>query len=249
MTLQDFISKYTNQFIDYDKSYGNQCVDLINQYCQEVLGIQNPIGELPGDTAYDIYQNYQGQLFDKIANTPTGVPSAGDIPFWDTSIGSAGHVDLFISGDQNSFNGFDQNWPVGSPCHVQTHSYGGVVGWLHPKNAPISNDALTECLKQHDDLVNQCNTKDQQIADLQKKADNLQQQLTDCQDKPPSTVTVQLPISGTVTSTTPSPVIETMLKLDGPTDQPNLDVPTNPSTVPNSPNNWISTFFHWLFNK
>lgn len=144
MTLQEFKNKYNGKAIDYDGAYGNQCVDLMNQYCVEVLGIQNPIQVLGGSTAYEIYQNYNGSQFIKTLNTPTGVPQAGDIVFWDTTIGSAGHVAIFVSGDQNNFTSFDQNWPVGSLCHEQVHNYNGVVGWLHSNiSQTVSVDSAT----------------------------------------------------------------------------------------------------------
>lgn len=130
MTLQEFITKYNGQGIDFDNFAGFQCVDLMNQYLKEVLSVQNPISVFPGATAYEIYENANSPLFTKIANTPDNIPSPGDIIFWNTSIGSAGHVAIFVSGDANSFISFDQNWPTGSLCHEETHDYNGVAGWL-----------------------------------------------------------------------------------------------------------------------
>src|ERR1035437_1324618 len=101
MTLSDFIAKYNGKAIDFDKAYGNQCVDLQNQYLVDVCQIASPIQTFPGATAYQIYQNANDSRFTKIANSPTGVPQAGDIMFWNTTVGSAGHVAVFIKGDAN----------------------------------------------------------------------------------------------------------------------------------------------------
>ena len=127
MTLNDFIAKWSGKPIDFDGWYGAQCVDLMNQYCVDVLGISNPMQALPGATAYEIYQNANDSRFTKITNTPSGIPQSGDIIFWSTN-----HVAVFIQGDTSTFTSFDQNFPTGSNCHVQLHNYTGVAGWIHP---------------------------------------------------------------------------------------------------------------------
>lgn len=181
MTLQDFIAKYAGKGIDFDGAYGDQCVDLMNQYLVDVLGITNPIQVLGGATAYQIYQNSNDSRFTKIDNTPTGIPQAGDIVFWNTTVGAAGHVDVFISGDANNFIGFDQNWPVGSLCHQQDHNYNGVAGWLH-FNQPVAQpteDPLAACLAQHAQLVTECNDKQSTIDSQKTTIDSLNQQIND----------------------------------------------------------------------
>lgn len=142
MTLNDFINKYRGKGIDFDGYYGDQCVDLINQYCVEVLDTKNPMRVLPGASAIEIYNNYNGSEFEKIANTPDNVPQPGDIVFWNANsavTGPAGHTAIFISGDQNKFTSLDQNYPTGTLTHEQTHDYTGVVGWLRLKQALQSN--------------------------------------------------------------------------------------------------------------
>ena|ERR1035437_6696881 len=203
MTFQEFLTKYNGQYIDYDHAYSNQCVDLMNQYLADVLGITNPIQVFPGATAFQIYTNANDSRFDKIANTPTGIPSDGDIIFWNTGVGSAGHVAIFISGTANSFTSFDQNWPVNSPCHTQGHTYANVAGWLHYKNTPT--DSQTIILGQSDAFIAICTKlnlpanrdivlgeieklltyedqiiqKDKQLSDAQTQITDLTQQVTD----------------------------------------------------------------------
>ncbi len=144
MTLSEFVTKYNGQGIDFDGAFGNQCVDLMNKYLVDVLGIANPMSVLPGSSAFEIWQNANSSLFTKVPNTPTGIPNAGDIVFWqqDATVGtsSAGHVDIFLNGDANNFQGFDQNWPAQEDAngngtgvaHEQAHTFEGVVGWLSP---------------------------------------------------------------------------------------------------------------------
>lgn len=141
MTVQQFFDKYNNQGIDYDGYYGDQCVDLAQQYNQEVVGGPRLTGN-----AVDIFTTYPKDFYDKITNTPDGVPQEGDIMIWGTSIGQYGHIAVFKDGDQNQFTSFDQNWPANSVCHFQAHNYSGVLGWLHSITAtpvqPINSGSV-----------------------------------------------------------------------------------------------------------
>lgn len=129
MTLDEFIKKYDGQNIDFDGSFGAQCVDLYRQYVKEVLGFpQSP----PVEGAKDIWNTYLPEYFGRIENTPTGVPEKGDIVIFGEKIGKYGHVSIFVEGDTRRFVSFDQNYPLGTPCHLQGHTYNAVIGWLTP---------------------------------------------------------------------------------------------------------------------
>ena len=143
MKFQDFITRWNGKYIDFDGVYGAQCMDLMHQYIVEVLDFTD--GRiLAAPAAKDVFLNFQNvygnQIFEKIDNTPTGVPKEGDIMFWGTGIGQYGHVAIFVEGDANNFRSFDENFPIGSPCHIQSHSYSGVLGWLRTKQ---SNDFVS----------------------------------------------------------------------------------------------------------
>lgn len=107
----------------------NQCVDLANAYIKYVLGL--PIIEWAN--AVD-FPTKAGDKYEYILNTPTGVPSEGDLVIWG---GTYGHIAIFIEGNATRFTSFDENYPTGSPCHVQEHTYLSpkVLGWLHPKES------------------------------------------------------------------------------------------------------------------
>lgn len=133
--VDSFISNWTGKPVDTDGVYPNQCMDLAHEYVKDVLGL--PITLLAHPSAYQVFTDFtESQYFDKIANTPTGVPQKGDLVVFGQAIGANGHICIFIEGDVSSFNSFDANWPTGSLPHVQTHNYNGVLGWLHPKNVP-----------------------------------------------------------------------------------------------------------------
>lgn len=135
MTLDQFIEKYNNKKIDFDGMYNGQCVDLYRQYVKEVLGFpQSPA--VAG--AKDIWDTYLSSFFTRYNNSPTAVPKKGDIVIWGTKMGQYGHVAVFIDGGVTKFNSFDQNSPVGTLCHIQSHTYTGVLGWLRPKENAVS---------------------------------------------------------------------------------------------------------------
>lgn len=160
MTFQSFIETFNGKYIDFDGAYGAQCMDEMHYYCVQVLGLAD--GRiLAAPCAKDVYNNFDSvfghELFERIPNTPTGVPNEGDVMFWGN--GTWGHVAIFIEGDANSFRSFDQNYPTGSPCHVQNHtSYSGVLGWLRFKkdSAPASPE-LQACQTQLQDEIKKKN--------------------------------------------------------------------------------------------
>lgn len=112
-------------------------MDLYRFYCQDVLNIpQSP--SVAG--AKDVWDSYLKDYFSRIENTPDGIPQNGDIVIWGTKVGKWGHIAIFIDGDAKKFNSFDQNYPVGTPCHIQSHTYNGVLGWLRPTPVPTKPD-------------------------------------------------------------------------------------------------------------
>lgn len=138
MTYLDFKNKYIGHGIDFDGYYGFQCMDLAEQYNKEVIGA-NKIG----GNAKDAVTNYDKTKYTYIVNTPTGVPTQGDIMVWGAMPGNSyGHIAIFDHGDINSFTSLDQNWPVGSITHLQSHNYNYLLGWLHPKSQSIGDDVL-----------------------------------------------------------------------------------------------------------
>jgi len=132
MTLSDFFGKYEGRGIDYDGAYSFQCVDLYRQFVKEILNAkQSP----PVKGAKDIWTTYSTDVFTKISNNPDNAPKAGDVVIWGEGIGPYGHIAICSEqGDKYSFTSFDQNYPLGSVCHFQKHTYFSVLGWLRPKS-------------------------------------------------------------------------------------------------------------------
>lgn len=133
MTLNEFINRHNGKKIDFDGAYGAQCVDVIKFWFRD-LGLPIPTGN-----GYQYAKNADGVRVVFVKNTPSGVPKPGDVIVWNKGIGPYGHVAIFVEGNTNSFRSFDQNFPLNSACHIQSHDYKAVDGWLHPVqlDAPV----------------------------------------------------------------------------------------------------------------
>lgn len=149
ITLQQFVDKYNGKLVDFDGKYSGQCVDLYRQYVKEVLELpQTP----PVVGAKDIWTGVTNG-FEKIANTPTGVPSVGDIMIWGSKYGPYGHVAIVTSADINRFTCFSQNDPSGTLCGYKNYlTYGPTLGWLHPIPA-ITDPHLAEIVKLNEKIT------------------------------------------------------------------------------------------------
>ena len=130
LTPDQFFGKYDGKGIDYDNYYGFQCMDLYRQFVKEVCVCPQSPGV---GGAVDVWTTYLKDHFTRIENTPTNVPSTGDIIIWGKGVGQYGHIAICADANVNAFISVDQNWPVGSITHFQTHNYKHVLGWLTPK--------------------------------------------------------------------------------------------------------------------
>ena len=129
MTLAQFVEKWNGKGIDYDGHYGFQCVDLYRQYVQEVLQVP----QSPGVTgAKDIWNSYLTEHYDRVSNSPDGIPEPGDIMIWGSDYGQYGHVAVITEANKDTFTCFSQNDPLGALCGLKKYSKWG-LGWLHPK--------------------------------------------------------------------------------------------------------------------
>ena len=85
MTFDEWVRKNLGRGIDWDGVYGVQCVDLVNHYIYNVLGIR-PV--MIGN-AIEFYRKRNSSAFLKnnftwISNTPSFVPKKGDIGVFKT---------------------------------------------------------------------------------------------------------------------------------------------------------------------
>lgn len=133
MNYGEFISEYLGKAVDYDGSYGVQCVDLAKMFIKYVLGITpKAIGNAH---AYfdDFYEHkFLKNNFLRIKNTPDFVPMKGDICVWGKSLNGYGHIAIATGeGDTKHFFTYDQNWG-GKQMKMVEHDYKHFLGVLRP---------------------------------------------------------------------------------------------------------------------
>lgn len=130
MALADFVNQYNGHAnAGTNAADSGQCVGLVHLY-QQFLGIPLNYGN-----AKDMFDTAPDAYYTKVANSPSGVPPAGSIIVWNAFPGDPyGHIGVALAGaNTNAFTSFDQNWPLGSAPHAQSHNYNYVRGWLIPK--------------------------------------------------------------------------------------------------------------------
>jgi hypothetical protein len=233
MTFDDFIKENDGKGIDWDGAFSTQCMDLAHAYASKVVGQDFP----PAPAAKDVWgKSCPG--YDKISNTPEGVPQKGDIVIWGTDIGPYGHIAVFIDGNTSTFTSFDQNFPINSLCHKQSHNYKGVLGWLRPKT--ILGDAVTISKTDFENLMTKATQWDV-VADKEKidKLDKgggqkvveeiikLEESVTHWQEeynKLKNQVPVETP--PVAPESPPEPVSTPEPPVDLPTETPITDLPT-----------------------
>jgi len=141
-TIELFFTYLLNLFVDYDGAWGDQCVDLVQQYNKVIVG--GPF--LTGQAAKDIWETYPREFYERIENAADNYPQQGDIIIWGKDYGPSGHIAICLNADVNRFSAFSQNDPSGARSIVREYKdYYGVLGWLRPKKYALSIDVeITE---------------------------------------------------------------------------------------------------------
>lgn len=162
---------YIGRYIDFDKAYGDQCVDLANQYCAD-----NGLPTFTGGAAADMFGE-NPDAFNWITNTPDAIPPAGSIVIWNRGIGPYGHIAIVRAGsDAQTLRTVDQNWNGHPYAEAVNHNYNAVIGWGIPKNLNQGGNDNMPTIPNPDQvrdlyavLTGNTNPTDQQIADWTNK--------------------------------------------------------------------------------
>lgn len=136
MTFNKWVKENLGKGIDYDGTYGVQCVDLAKHYIKNVLGITpQSIGN-----AIEYYNKrktseYLTKNFKWIDNTAEFIPKKGDLCVFTSKSGN-GHISVATGeGTTSYFYSYDQNFPKAKhePMIKIKHSYASFLGVLRPK--------------------------------------------------------------------------------------------------------------------
>ncbi|WP_294847976.1 CHAP domain-containing protein [uncultured Eubacterium sp.] len=136
MTFNKWVKQNIGKSIDYDGTYGVQCVDLAKHYIKNVLGVTpQSIGN-----AIEYYNKrktseYLTKNFKWIDNTAEFIPKKGDLCVFTSKSGN-GHISVATGeGTTSYFYSYDQNFPKAKhePMTKIKHSYTSFLGVLRPK--------------------------------------------------------------------------------------------------------------------
>lgn len=137
ISVADFVAQDNSKSLKSLHGIAGQCVSVPSVYA-----VANGWPELFGagdDTALHIWDNGVAG-YDKVPNTPLGVPAVGDFVFFNSSFGGgAGHVGV-VSRPASVANVtlFEQNDPYGSAAHEKTYNYSAVLGWFHHPSVVVT---------------------------------------------------------------------------------------------------------------
>lgn len=157
-TILEWLASAEGVGMNPDGHYGLQCVDLVDQYAQDIFGVpwSQCVGGVSGarqllDVAPDAYWTRTDNSPD-----PNVVPSKGDVVvFAGSAINEWGHTAVVDSADASGMwvlqqDGFaapliwaDGNWYSGKPAHRAWLGYfsngtGPISGWLTPRANMLS---------------------------------------------------------------------------------------------------------------
>lgn len=146
MTVDAFVRAYQNG-VDYDGAYGKQCVDYVNAYALEVLGVKNAF--VGPQYAYQIYTQFNSyprmyENFTRVANGASNYPSKGDVLVWAKERnGYAGHIALVLGATAHTITVSEQNYDGKGGVREYTYpNYNYVLGWLVPKDTKRNKPAI-----------------------------------------------------------------------------------------------------------
>ena len=178
MTFQEFLEKYNGQYVETAGTPDalNQCTDLVNAHIRDVLGL--PIIEWTN--AVD-FPSKAGDKYEFIVNTPSNIPERGDIVVWG---GGNGHIAIFVEGNADTFRSFDENYPIGSPAHIQNHNYTNpqVLGWLRVKKEIVTSPDLVICQTQLADEIKKKNENYQALQEVSNELEGTKSQIHSYED-------------------------------------------------------------------
>jgi hypothetical protein len=130
MILKQFVEQYLGKFVDYDKKFGAQCVDLYRQYCHDVLEMPDSESVEGAKHLWMWYEEtrIQKKHLQKLDNTPDFIPNVGDIVIYGDN--KFGHVAIVLFANVNKMIVFEQDGYAQDGAKPAMRNYNNVLGFL-----------------------------------------------------------------------------------------------------------------------
>lgn len=133
VTLQQFMNAWQGKKVPSRGGITGQCVSLVQHWAEDQGIGGTPVFPVP--SAY-LMAGKRPDAFTWVANTPSGVPSPGDIVVFSNRVGGGhGHTGIVVSANTKTLDVFQQNDPMGSGAYTKRYTYANVLGWLKFKQA------------------------------------------------------------------------------------------------------------------
>jgi hypothetical protein len=184
--VQRFIDNIGGNFVEIsyrDALY--QCMDLAYAW---VFVLDIPKSTIQQSHAYKVWDQPRAitrEYFDLLENTPSFVPTAGDVAVFRKSInGTAGHIAIVAdnNSDVNGMNVFEQNFPLGANPRIRRTNYNHVAGFLRPKTQVVPQP---EPIIEDDTVIPQIiddNGNAMQVHAIRSTINDTKRDLKSCQD-------------------------------------------------------------------
>ena len=161
MSLQtkfdEWLAQSKGKALSIDNNNSLDCVDVPKSWATFLFNV-SWVQTIGYGNAKDLYNNASSNYFDKIPNSPTGVPNPGDIIVWGTGIGIYGHIAVVIWANVNTFMVLEQDsYKQVAAYQRQWLNYSAVIGWLRPKYNDNGGTMDPQIIQNADNWFNRCN--------------------------------------------------------------------------------------------
>lgn len=130
--ILNYAKSVVGKLVDFDGVYGGQCADLSTAAVWDVLGVRlygNAIDAGSTENMTNMKANTRGHKVERLNNSATFVPKAGDILVESSDDNPFGHISIVVSATSTTMDVIEQNYTgsgyVPSPNGVErrTRSY------------------------------------------------------------------------------------------------------------------------------
>lgn len=178
-TIEEWLNSADGVKMNPDRRYGLQCVDLVDQYAQDIFGVPwtESVGGVAG--ARQLLDRAPDRFWIRIDNDPNDpalLPQRGDVVvFAGDSSNGWGHTNVALECGVAGFWGIQQDgfaaphqfvdgaWYSAKPAHKAWLTYdqkgtGAVAGWLRPRPEMLlapegGTEAITKCVVEEGDTM------------------------------------------------------------------------------------------------